>query len=174
MYSYPRRLYIMLILSICKVATSYWIAWSCIYAAIWGMHISLSYSQPWLNCFRLKIIHSIPYFMPKKFRKIIPFRSIPWNIPHLKSKRTRIFKNLKFKKLSRDWSLLQKVRKQGIIFWHRYFKNLIPTFSKHSLIMLTHCNRPKVGIKLLKVSYVRTVFLVYLLFVAVINSYSVF
>jgi len=25
------------------------------------------------------------------------------------------------KKLSRDWSLLQKVRKQGIIFWHRIF-----------------------------------------------------
>jgi len=30
------------------------------------------------------------------------------------------------KKLSRDWSLLQKVRKQGMIFWHNIF--LIPTF----------------------------------------------
>jgi len=39
--------------------------------------------------------------------------------------------------------------------------------------MLTHCNRPKVSIKLLKISYVR-IFLVSLLFVAVINPYSVF
>jgi len=34
-----------------------------------------------------------------------------------KYKQTRILKKLKFKKLSRDWSLLQKVRKQGIMFW---------------------------------------------------------
>jgi len=40
----------------------------------------------------------------------------------------------------------------GIIFWQDIFKNLIPTFGKHSLIMLTHCNRPRVGIKLLKIS----------------------
>jgi len=54
------------------------------------------------------------------------------------------------------------------------FKSLIPTFDKHSLIILTHCNRPKVGIKLLKISYVGILFLVSLLFVAVINPYSVF
>jgi len=53
-------------------------------------------------------------------------------------------------------------------------KSLIPTFGKDSLIMLTHCNRPKVVIKLLKISYVRISFLVSLLFVAVINPYSVF
>jgi len=35
------------------------------------------------------------------------------------------------------------------------FKILIPTFGKHSLIMLTYCNGPKVGIKLLKISNVR-------------------
>jgi len=42
--------------------------------------------------------------------------------------------------------------------------------------MLTHynINRPKVGIKLLKISYVRILILVSLLFVAVINPYSVF
>jgi len=28
---------------------------------------------------------------------------------------------IKFLKLNRDWSLLQKVRKQGIIFWHEIF-----------------------------------------------------
>jgi len=39
--------------------------------------------------------------------------------------------------------------------------------------MFTHCNRPKVGIKPLKISYVRILFLVFLLFVAVINPYSV-
>jgi len=39
----------------------------------------------------------------------------------IKSKQTRIPKNLKFKKLNRDWSLPQKVRKQGIIFWHEIF-----------------------------------------------------
>jgi len=33
---------------------------------------------------------------------------------------------------------------------------------------------PKVGIKLLKISYVRTLFLVSLLFVAAINPYSIF
>jgi len=40
----------------------------------------------------------------------------------------------------------------------KYFKNLIPTFGKHSLIMLTYCNGPKVGIKLLKISHVRISF----------------
>ena len=40
--------------------------------------------------------------------------------------------------------------------------------------MLTHCNKPKVGIKPLKISYVGILFLVSLLFVAVINPYSVF
>ena len=40
--------------------------------------------------------------------------------------------------------------------------------------MLTHYNRSKVGIKLLKISYVRILFLVSLLFIAVINPYSVF
>jgi len=40
--------------------------------------------------------------------------------------------------------------------------------------MLTYCNGPKVGIKLLKVSHVIILFLVSLLFVAVINPYSVF
>jgi len=39
----------------------------------------------------------------------------------IKSKQMRIFKNLKFKKLSRDWLLLQKVRKQEITFWHKIF-----------------------------------------------------
>jgi len=39
--------------------------------------------------------------------------------------------------------------------------------------MLTHCNRPKVGIKLLKISYVRILFLVSLLFVEVINPYLI-
>jgi len=38
---------------------------------------------------------------------------------------------------------------------------------KHSLIMLTYCIRPKVGIKLLKISHVRMLFPVSLLFVAV-------
>jgi len=37
------------------------------------------------------------------------------------SNKTRIFKNWKFKKLCRDWSLLQKVRKQGTIFWQDIF-----------------------------------------------------
>jgi len=54
------------------------------------------------------------------------------------------------------------------------FISLIPTFGKHSLIMLTYCNGPKVGIKILKISFVRILFLVSLLFVAVINPYSVF
>jgi len=40
--------------------------------------------------------------------------------------------------------------------------------------MLTHSNRPKVGIKLLKIPYVRILFLISLLFVTVINLYSVF
>jgi len=39
--------------------------------------------------------------------------------------------------------------------------------------MLTYCNGPKVGIKLLKLSHV-ILFLVSLLFVAVINPYSIF
>jgi len=50
----------------------------------------------------------------------------------------------------------------------------MPTFGKHSLTMSTYCNGPKVGIKLLKISHVRILFLVSLLVVAVINSYSVF
>jgi len=55
-----------------------------------------------------------------------------------KNKQTRIIKP------SRDLSLLQKARKQGIIFWHEiFYKNLIPTFGKYSLIMLTYW---KVGI----------------------------
>jgi len=54
------------------------------------------------------------------------------------------------------------------------FKNLIRTFGKHSLIMLTYYNGLKVGIKLLKISYVRILFLVSLLYVAVINPFSVF
>jgi len=37
--------------------------------------------------------------------------------------------------------------------------------------MLTHFNRPKVGNKLLEISYIRILFLVFLLFVAVINPY---
>jgi len=40
--------------------------------------------------------------------------------------------------------------------------------------MLTNCKKPKVGIKLLKISYLRILFLVSLLFAAVINPYSVF
>jgi len=56
----------------------------------------------------------------------------------------------------------------------RYFKSLIPSIGKHSLIMLTYCIKPKVGIKLLNISHVRILFLVSLLFVAVINPYSVF
>jgi len=51
------------------------------------------------------------------------------------------------------------------------FKTLIPTFGKHSVIMLTYFNRPKVGIK---PSHVRILFLVSLLFVAVFNPYSGF
>jgi len=39
--------------------------------------------------------------------------------------------------------------------------------------MIKEC-LPKVGIKLLKISYVRTLFLVSLLFAAVINPYLVF
>jgi len=44
------------------------------------------------------------------------------------------------------------------------------------LLSLCECysNGPKVGIKLLKISYVRILFVVSLLFVAVINPYSVF
>jgi len=34
--------------------------------------------------------------------------------------------------------LLQKVRKQGKYSYMRYFKSLIPTFGKYSLIMLTY------------------------------------
>jgi len=66
------------------------------------------------------------------------------------NERTRIFKNSRFKKLSRDLLLLQKLRKQGIIFSHDILKILIPTFGKHSFIMLTYYNGPKLGIKLLK------------------------
>jgi len=40
--------------------------------------------------------------------------------------------------------------------------------------ILNFVNRPKVGIKLLKISYVRILFLVSLLFAAVINPYLVF
>jgi len=40
--------------------------------------------------------------------------------------------------------------------------------------MLTYCNGPKVKIKLLKISHFRILFLVSLLFVAVVNPYSVF
>ena len=48
----------------------------------------------------------------------------------IKSKQTRIIKKFKFKKPSRDWSLLQKVRKQGITFWYETIcKSSIPTFS---------------------------------------------
>jgi len=32
----------------------------------------------------------------------------------------------------------------------RYFKSLIPTFDKHSLIMLTYCNEPKYGLNFYK------------------------
>jgi len=38
-------------------------------------------------------------------------------------------------------------------------KSLILTFGKHSFIMLTYCNGPKVGIKLFKISHVRILFL---------------
>jgi len=60
--------------------------------------------------------------------------------------------------------------------WHKIaiFKNWIPTFGKHPLILLTYCNGPKAMFKLLKISYVKILFLVSLLFVAVINPYSVF
>jgi len=54
----------------------------------------------------------------------------------------------------------------------RYFKSLIPTFGKNSLVMLTYWWT--VGIKLLIISHVRILFLVSLLFVAMINPYSVF
>jgi len=51
----------------------------------------------------------------------------------------------------------------------------MPSFGKHSLIMLTYCNVPKIGIKFLKIYHVRILFLAsVLLFVAVINPYSVF
>jgi len=65
---------------------------------------------------------------------------------------TRIFKNLKFKKLSRDWSQLQKVRKQGIIFWQDIFKSLIPTFSLLQWVNMIKKCLPKVGIELFKIS----------------------
>jgi len=54
------------------------------------------------------------------------------------------------------------------------FKSLIPTFGEHSLIMLTYYNEPKVWIKLLKIPHVIILFLISLLYVAVINPYSVF
>jgi len=67
-----------------------------------------------------------------------------------------------------------ETRNNILTFWDT-FKSLIPTFGKHSLIMLTHPNRPKVEIKLLKVSQnVKILFLVSLLFVAVIIPYLVF
>jgi len=43
----------------------------------------------------------------------------------IKSKQIRIFKN-KNLKLSRDWSLLQNIRKQGLIFWHEIFLKFNP------------------------------------------------
>jgi len=64
----------------------------------------------------------------------------------IKSKQTRIFK-----KLSRDWSLLQKVRKQGIIFWHDWdiFKSLIPTLKcksaeGHAIMGMRQCEHPNI------------------------------
>jgi len=56
----------------------------------------------------------------------------------------------------------------------RYFKSLIPTFGPFNVQwvnMIKEC-LPKVGNKL--VSHVRILFLVSLLFAAVINPYSVF
>jgi len=50
-------------------------------------------------------------------RMLIRIMIIYWWVMQYFFNKTRIFKNLKFKKLSRDWPLLQKVRKQGIIFW---------------------------------------------------------
>jgi len=77
-------------------------------------------------------------------------------------------------KTGRDWSLLQKVRKQRIIFWQEiFFKSSIPTFGPLQYVNMIKEWFPKVGIKLLKISHVRILFLVFLLFVAVINPYSV-
>jgi len=58
-----------------------------------------------------------------------------------------------------------KVRKQGIIFRHEIFLKLLLA---HYMIKEF---LPKIEIKLLKISHVRILFLVSLLFVAVINPY---
>jgi len=54
------------------------------------------------------------------------------------------------------------------------FKSLIPTFGQLQWVNVIKERLPKVGIKILKISYVRILFLVSLLFVAMINPYSVF
>jgi len=61
------------------------------------------------------------------------------------------FKIKNLKKLSRDWSLQQKVRKQEIISVDiRYFKGLIPTFGLLQCVNMFKECLPKVGIKPLK------------------------
>jgi len=76
----------------------------------------------------------------------------------LKSKQTRIIKNLKTE-YGLITSTKSKETRNNILTWD-IFKSLIPTYGKHSLIMLTHRNGPKVGIKFLKISHVRILFLV--------------
>jgi len=56
----------------------------------------------------------------------------------------------------------------------RYFKSLIPTFGPLQYVNMIKKYLPKVGIKFLKISHIRILFLVSLLFVVVINPYSVF
>jgi len=77
----------------------------------------------------------------------------------------------------------KEIRKQGkgnketrnnIYSDMRYFKKVNLYFWQTFFNYVTYCNGPKVGIKLLKISRVKTLFLVSLLFVAVINPYSVF
>jgi len=53
-------------------------------------------------------------------------------------------------------------------------KSLIPTFGPLQWVNMIKEFLPKVGIKPLKISYVRILVFVSLLFVAVINPYSVF
>ena len=80
---------------------------------------------------------------------------------------------IKNSKLSNELIVLQKIRKQGIrfwdekTFWHEIiYKSLIPTFGK-----------PKWGLNFYKLSHARMfsrpkiLFLVSLIFVALLNSY---
>jgi len=90
----------------------------------------------------------------------------------IKSKQTRIFKNFK-NWVGIDHCYKSKETRNNILIWD-IFKSLVPTFGLLQWVNMIKACLPKVRIKLLKISNVRILFLASLLFIAVINPYSVF